>query len=59
MIIVNNTSAQELHRYYRDVQVVGRMDHPLAMPYERHNIYLVRGRLVPLGPDWAESKHYI
>jgi 4-amino-4-deoxy-L-arabinose transferase-like glycosyltransferase len=58
MIIDRLTSPEKLHKYYEDVQVVGRVDNPLSMPYERHDIYLVRHRKIPLAPDWAESKIY-
>ncbi len=59
MVIVANTTPEELHKYYREVQVVGHMSHPLAMPYEDHDIFLVRDRTYPLAKDWAESKHYM
>lgn len=58
MIIDRLTSPEQLHKFYQDVQVVGRVDNPLSMPYERHDIYLVRHRKMPLAPDWAESKFY-
>jgi hypothetical protein len=58
MIIDRKTSVAKLREFYNDVQVVGHVDHPLSMWYERHDIYLCRGRKVPLGPDWAKSKFY-
>ena len=58
MIIDRLTSPAKLHEFYEDVQVVGRVDNPLSMPYERHDIYLVRHRKKPLAPDWAQSKFY-
>ncbi len=58
MIINRKTTPEKLHKYYEDVQVVGHVSHPYAMPYEQHDIYLVRHRKMPLAPDWAESKFY-
>ncbi len=58
MIIDRRTSPAALHEFYQDVQVVGHVDNPLSMPYERHDIYLVRHRKMPLAPDWAKSKIY-
>jgi 4-amino-4-deoxy-L-arabinose transferase-like glycosyltransferase len=58
MIIDRATTPAALSKFYEQVQIVGRVDNPLSMPYERHNIYLVRHRKMPLAPDWAESKFY-
>lgn len=58
MIVDRLTTPKKLHEFYDEVQVVGRVDHPLSMWYERHDIYLVRHRKVPLGQDWAKSKFY-
>jgi hypothetical protein len=44
---------------YSSVQIVGRMDHPLSMPFEHRNIYLARGRRKSLLEDWPQLKHYI
>jgi len=43
---------------YDSVEIVGRMDHPLSMPFEHRNIYLVRGRRKSLSEDWPRFKHY-
>lgn len=58
MIIDRKTSVAALKEFYDDVEVVGHVDHPLSMWYERHDIYLCRHRKVPLAPDWAKSKFY-
>ncbi|WP_041593117.1 ArnT family glycosyltransferase [Terriglobus roseus] len=58
MIIDRKSSVANIQKYYEEVQVVGRVDNPLSMPYERHDIYLARHRKMPLPPDWAESKIY-
>jgi hypothetical protein len=59
MIVVNGASLEEMHRYYTSVELVGRLNHPLSMPYEHRKIYLVRGRLKNLTTDWNEVKLYI
>lgn len=59
MIVVNGASLEEMRKYYDSVVIAGRMDNPYSMPYERRNIYLVRGRHKNLVDDWEELKHYI
>jgi len=59
MILVNGLSPEEVRKIYGSVEIVGRMDNPLSMPYERRNIYLVRNRDKNLVLDWLELKHYI
>jgi hypothetical protein len=59
MIVINGATPEEMRKFYRSVEVVGRMDHPYSMPYERRNIYLVRGRLKNVTEDWESFKHYI
>lgn len=56
--IDRQTSPERHHNFYQDVQVVGRLDNPLSMPYERHDIYLVRHRKMPVAHHWAQSKIY-
>ncbi len=58
MIIDAHTTPEKLHHYYEQVEIVGEADHPLAMPYEHHSIFLVHHRRVPLQQDWAASKFY-
>ena len=58
MIINRKTSVEKLSKYYKEVQIVGHVSHPYAMPFEDHDIYLVRHRKLPLAPDWAESRFY-
>lgn len=58
MIIDRKTTVAALKEFYEDVQIVGHLDHPLSMWYERHDIYVCRHRRVPLAPDWAKSKFY-
>jgi len=59
MIVINGATPEEMLKYYDSVQIAGRMDHPLSMPYERRNIYLVRGRHKNILEDWLSFKHYI
>jgi len=59
MIVINGDSPEELHKYYNSVVIAGRMNNPLSMPYERRNIYLVRGRHPDVFGDWSRLKHYI
>jgi hypothetical protein len=59
MIVINGASPEEMRKFYDSVEVAGRMDHPLSMPYEHRNIYLVHGRKKGLTVDWESLKHYI
>ena len=59
MILVNGASPEEVRKSYESVEIAGRMDNPMSMPYERRNIYLVRGRKRSIVDDWLEFKHYI
>jgi hypothetical protein len=59
MIVVNGATPEEMRKFYDSVEVAGRMGHPLSMPYERRNIYLVRGRHKNVVEDWLDFKHYI
>jgi hypothetical protein len=59
MIVINGATPEEMREFYSSVEVAGRMDNPLSMPYERRNIYLVRGRRKNVVEDWLSFKHYI
>jgi hypothetical protein len=59
MIVINGATPEEMHKFYDSVQIAGRMDNPYSMPYERRNIYLVRGRRKNVLSDWLSFKHYI
>ncbi|HEY0263892.1 MAG TPA: glycosyltransferase family 39 protein [Granulicella sp.] len=56
MILVSSATPEELSKTYKSVQIAGRMENPYAMPFERHNIYLVRERRTPM--DWTKRKLY-
>lgn len=58
MIIINGATPDEMRQFYDSVEVAGRMDHPLSMPFEHRNIYLVRGRKKNLTTDWESLKFY-
>ncbi|WP_260705207.1 ArnT family glycosyltransferase [Edaphobacter flagellatus] len=58
MIVINGATPEEMREYYDSVEVAGRMNHPLSMPFERRNIYLVRGRKKNLTQDWESLKFY-
>jgi hypothetical protein len=58
-IVINGATPAEMREFYNSVEVVGRMDHPLSMPYEHRNIYLARGRHKNLVEDWLSFKNYI
>ena len=59
MIVINGATPDEMHKFYDSVEIAGRMDNPLSMPYERRNIYLARGRRKNILGDWLSFKHYI
>jgi hypothetical protein len=59
MIVINGARPEEMQKYYESVVVAGRMNNPYSMPYERRNIYLVRGRKKNIVDFWSEVKHYI
>jgi hypothetical protein len=55
--IVGDTR-EELLQKYETVDVIGHMGNPLAMPYERKNIYLLRTRRPSAPFDWAKERFY-
>ncbi len=59
MIIVSGDSIARLQEFYSSVEVAGHTDNPYSMPYERRQIYLVRGRKANFTAIWPERKHYI
>jgi hypothetical protein len=58
MIIINGATPDEMRKFYNSVEIAGRMNHPLSMPFEHRNIYLVRGRKKNLSLDWESLKFY-
>ncbi|MBS1799127.1 MAG: glycosyltransferase family 39 protein [Acidobacteria bacterium] len=58
MIIINGATPGDMRKFYDSVEVAGRMEHPLSMPFEHRNIYLVRGRKKNLSTDWNDLKFF-
>jgi fumarate reductase subunit D len=53
MILIEHTTPEHLHAFYKSVTVIGHMDSPWAMPFERRNtIYLLQGLKVPATAIW-------
>lgn len=49
---------EALARKYEDIQIVGRMNDPWSMPFEHHNIYLLKGRRASAPLNWADEKFF-
>lgn len=60
VFILLGSDGRGLTDRWRSVTVVGEMNNPYAMPYERRKIYLCRGlKMPPLPQVWPKMKHYI
>jgi hypothetical protein len=59
LIVISRDTVEELRKSYDSVELAGHLSNPLSMPYERRNIYLVRGRHKNLPFNWLRFKHYI
>jgi Dolichyl-phosphate-mannose-protein mannosyltransferase len=56
---LTGASPEQMLEGYGEVQAVGRLDNPYAMPYENGlTLYLCRNRKQALTDGWAELKHY-
>ena len=61
LIVISGDPPQHFQNFCREVQVVGNMDHPLAMPFEqRKKIYLLHDCPEDQAPsqNWAKYKVY-
>src|SRR6185437_7671071 len=61
LIVISGDPPQHFQNLCRTVQIVGKMNHPLAMPFEqRKKIYLLHDCLEAQGPkfNWAKYKFY-
>jgi 4-amino-4-deoxy-L-arabinose transferase-like glycosyltransferase len=58
MIIISGASLDEVTPYYASCKIVGVRNNPLAMPWERGNIYLCYGRKKTYAADWNDLKQY-
>ncbi len=59
VLIIIGGSRGHYESLFRSVEVAGRTDAPLAMPYEADQpIYVLRGMRVPLQAYWPQVKNY-
>ena len=59
-MIVMDDERETLEKLFDHVEQVGVVDHPLAMPYERHRpVHLCRGLKVPMNELWPKVKKWI
>jgi 4-amino-4-deoxy-L-arabinose transferase-like glycosyltransferase len=58
VIALSMAKPSEFTPVYDQVEIVGRMDHPLSMPFERRSIYLLHHRKKDLASEWPEFKFY-
>ena len=58
VIAIIPDSPEAVGTKYDSLTVVGRRSDPYAMPYERRNIYLLRGRKPSAPFDWADERFY-
>ena len=60
LIVISGDPPQHFQALCQKVEVVGRMNHPLAMPSERKQIYLLHSCQEAQSPtlNWAMYKHY-
>jgi hypothetical protein len=59
VIAVVGDSRAQLETKYREVEWIGGITDPYAMPFERHRgVWLLRGRLASAPFDWADERFY-
>jgi hypothetical protein len=61
LIVISGDPPQHFQKLCQQVEIVGNMNHPLAMPYERKHIYLLHDCQETRSPahDWSRYKHFI
>ena len=60
LAIVVGVSTERLRGLCEELEVVGRVESPYAMPLETRNpIHLCRGLKVPLAEAWRRARHFI
>jgi hypothetical protein len=59
VIALIHDKPEELAQKYDSVTIVGEMEDAYSMPFEHHNIYLLRGRKPSAPFDWKEERFYI
>jgi hypothetical protein len=58
MVVIGGNRAK-MEKQFRSVTLAGRVEAPLAMPYEAHQpIYILRGARTPLPVLWPRLKHF-
>jgi hypothetical protein len=55
MIVLGRTPAEELRRFYREVEPAGATGEPYSQPGEHLPIFVCRGLKVPFSALW---RHY-
>jgi hypothetical protein len=59
VVIVVGGDASRLARIFNDIQIMGRIDNPYAMPYETNiPIYVLRSPRASISEIWPALKHY-
>ncbi|MBT9329664.1 ArnT family glycosyltransferase [Paracidobacterium acidisoli] len=58
IIIAYHATVDSLQQSYASCAVAGRLDNPLAMPWEQGPIFLCRGRKATLASDWKDFRFY-
>jgi hypothetical protein len=59
VVITYGVPRERIESVYSDVRVVGRMDHPLAMPNERNLVvFVARAPRLPLVDAWPRFQRY-
>jgi Dolichyl-phosphate-mannose-protein mannosyltransferase len=58
-IAIVGDTPDELRQKFDSVEIVGRMQHPYAMPYENRNIYLCRHPKPDSGVQWSTAAAWL
>jgi hypothetical protein len=58
VLIITGGNPEGHRRAYREVMKAGTHFHPYGMPYENMDIYICRGRKIPLSELWKHVKSY-
>lgn len=58
LILIERTTPEHLHLFYKDVTLLGHMGHIYSMPQEARPIYLLQNPIVDPTDLWQEEKHY-
>lgn len=58
VIAIVRDTPEALATRYDSVTIVGRMDHPFAMPHEHRNVYLLRHRRPATPFRWQDERYF-